>query len=64
MKSKRGWQLDRAKVSLQQHEVDYLRRVARNLLKRTKGLKYEIKTEIRVGSLRRLCKAILKLSKK
>jgi len=63
MRSKKSRQLDRARISMEGHEIDYIKRAARNHLKNTKRMKQTDKIEIRVGSLRRLCKVVLKLTK-
>ena len=46
---------------MEKHEVRYIKRLAKNYLKKTKNMKPYNQTKVRIGSLRRLCKYALKL---
>ena len=56
----RSWLMDRKKLSMEKHEIDYIKRVARKQLKALDGEPDHVKRWIRVSSLRRMCKYILK----
>ncbi len=62
IKSIKAWKLDRAKVSMQKHEIAYIRKLARKYLTRTENK--DIYHLIRTSSLRKMCKYILKTKPK
>jgi hypothetical protein len=54
----RAKNIDRKLLSKEKHELDYVKRVARQILKKTKDLNPEGEVSVEVGQLRRLCKYI------
>ena len=56
----RSWILDRKRVSMEGHEIDYVKDLARKHLKLTEGVPDHNNRIIRTGSLRKLCKYVLK----
>lgn len=56
----RSWLMDRNRVSMEKHEIDYIKRIAKKKLKETEGEPDHAKRLVRVSSLRRMCKYILK----
>lgn len=57
----RSWRQDRRMVSMEKHEIDYAKRLALKYLKSVEGEPEHVKRLVRVSSLRRLCKYVLKL---
>ena len=55
-----SWLRDRKLLSMERHEIDYIKRLARKKLKETEGEPDHVKRLIRVSSMRRMCKYILK----
>ena len=57
---------DRKLLSREDHEIAYVRKLARETLKQNKGVRFpklfNYKVEIGVSQLRRLCKAVLKFT--
>ena len=55
-----NWLRDRKRVSMQRHEIDYIKRLAKKYLKNTEGVPDHVDRRVRVSSLRKMCKYILK----
>lgn len=55
-----SWLQDRKRVSMEKHEIDYIKKLAKKKLKETEGEPDHAKRLVRVSSLRRMCKYILK----
>ena len=56
----KNWLMDRKRLSMERHEIDYIKRLARKKLNQLEGEPDHVKRLIRVSSLRRMCKYILK----
>ena len=57
----RSWRQDRKRVSMEKHEIDYAKKLALKYLRSVEGEPEHVKRLVRVSSLRRLCKYVLKL---
>lgn len=55
-----SWRQDRQRVSMEKHEVDYIKKLAKKTLRETEGLADHHPSRIRTSSLRKMCKYILK----
>lgn len=60
VKKIKKWNQDRKLVSMEKHEIDYIKRLARKYLKGTEGTPENHMARVHTGSLRRMCKYILK----
>lgn len=60
LRSLRSWKQDRVRVSLEKHEVAYIKSLARKYLKVTEGIVGHNKVRLRCSSIRKLCKYVLK----
>ncbi len=56
----RSWKQDRKQVSMEKHEVDYIKRLAKKYLKNTEDMPVHHLARVHTGSLRKMCKYILK----
>ena len=56
----KAWHMDRKRLSMEKHEIDYVKRLAKKYLAQTKHRPYHTKNNVPTGSLRRMCKYILK----
>ena len=56
----KSWLFDRKRLSMEKHEIDYVKRLARKYLKNLEGEPEHADRKIRVSSLKRMCKYILK----
>lgn len=54
------WLMDRKRLSMERHEIDYIKRLAKKKLKQLEGEPDHVSRLVRVSSLRRMCKYILK----
>jgi hypothetical protein len=60
LRSLKSWHQDRKMVSMQKHEIDYIKRLARKYLRDTEGQPDHHMHRTRSSSLRKMCKYILK----
>lgn len=60
IKSLKSWHQDRKRVSMEKHEVDYIKKIAKKYLKDTTDLPDHHLARVRTSSLRKMCKYILK----
>ena len=60
MDKMKSWRQDRQRVSMEKHEVDYIKKLAKKYLKDTQGLPEHHLARIRASSLQKMCKYILK----
>lgn len=60
IKSLKAWKQDRRMVSMEKHEIDYIKKLAKKFLRETDGQPEHAKRMVRVSSLQRMCKYILK----
>ena len=56
----KSWLMDRKRVSMEKHEIDYIKRLAKKYLKKSEGEPDHHFYRVRTSSLRRMCKYILK----
>ena len=56
----RAWHQDRKQLSMEKHEIDYVKRLAKKYKKLAGDRPDHSKTNVSTGSLRRMCKYILK----
>lgn len=56
----KSWRQDRQRVSMEKHEVDYIKKLAKKYLKNTQDLPEHHLARIRTSSLQKMCKYILK----
>ena len=61
IRSIKSWVQDRKRVSMEKHEIEYIKRLARKYLKKSEGLSDYANVRARCSSLRRMCKYILKV---
>ena len=60
IKTLRAWHQDRKQVSMEKHEIDYVKKLAKKYLKATEGFPDHHPSRVRASSLRKMCKYILK----
>jgi len=60
IRSIKSWKQDRRLLSMQKHEIDYVKKLAKGYLKKIKGKSGYHTTSIRNSSLDRMCQFILK----
>lgn len=60
IKKIKHWNQDRKQLSMEKHEIDYVKRLAKIFLRNTEGLEDHHPSRVRTSSLRRMCKYILK----
>lgn len=59
-----AWHRDRRRVSMEKHEIDYIKRLAKKYLKKSEDLPTHHLARVYTGSLRKMCKYILKTAPK
>ena len=61
IKSIRSWRQDRQRLSMEKHELDYVRKLAKDILKEFDGVPDGAQRFILISQLRRLCRYCIKV---